>query len=156
MISVRAKRLACGLLMLWALGPAAPVRAQISIGTWVKQPGPSGAGGLTMTVEACCNGGRRLIYRIAGRSDMIMTVESPFDGTDVPVLVGGKPSAETMGIKRLDERHVVAVLKMNGKPYGTSRATLSADGNTLTVETEVTDGVAGQPVGKQTETWLRK
>ena len=151
-----AKRLAGALLVLSALAPAGAVQAQVSIGTWVKQSTASAPGGLTMTVEACCNGGRRLIYRITGRSDIIMTVESPFDGTDVPVLVGGKPSGETMGIKRLDERHVVAVLKMNGKPYGTSRATLSADGNTLTVENEVTAAVAGQPVGKQTETWLRK
>ena len=151
-----AKRLAGALLVLSALAPARAVQAQVSIGTWVKQSTASAPGGLTMTVEACCNGGRRLIYRVTGRSDIIMTVESPFDGTDVPVLVGGKPSGETMGIKRLDERHVVAVLKMNGKPYGTSRATLSADGNTLTVENEVTAAVAGQSVGKQTETWLRK
>ena len=151
-----AKRLAGALLVLAALAPARAVQAQMGIGTWVKQSTGSSQGGLTMTVEACCNGGRRLIYRITGRSEIIMTVESPFDGTEVPVLVGGKPSGETMAIKLLDDHHTSTVLKMNGKAFGTSKATLSADGKTLTVENEVTAAAGGQSVGKQTETWLQK
>ena len=41
-----------------------------------------------------------------------------------------------MAIKRVDATHTVTVLKMNGKPFGTSKATISADGRTLTVENE--------------------
>ena len=108
-----------------------------------------------MTVEACCNGGRRLIYRIVG-VEMLVTIESPFDGSEAPVLVGGKASAETMGIKRVDDHHTIAVLKMNGKTFGTSRAALSADGKTLTVENDYTSTAGGQPIGKQTEIWVRK
>lgn len=109
-----------------------------------------------MTVEACCRGGFRLIYRITGQSDVLMTVDSPMDGTDVPVLVAGKPSGQTMGIKRVDDRHAVSVQKMNGRPVGTSKSTLSADGKTLTVENEYTSAAGGASVGKQTETWVRK
>jgi hypothetical protein len=109
---------------------------------------------MTMTVEACCNGGRRLIYRTTG-SDVVVTVESPFDGSDVPVMIGGKPSGETMGIKRVDANHTVTVLKMNGKMFGTSKATISADGRTLTVENDYTSAAGGQP-GKNMETWVRK
>ena len=57
----------------------------------------------------------------------------------------------TMGIKRVDARHADTVLKMNGQTYGTTKATLSADGKTLTNEIAVTSEARGQPVGKQTE-----
>ena len=63
-----------------------------------------------------------------------MTVDSPMDGREAPVLVGGKPSGETMAIKRVDDRHYSAVVKMNGKPFGTSNGTVSADGKTMTVD----------------------
>jgi hypothetical protein len=86
----------------------------------------------------------------------MMTVESPFDGTDAPIMAGGKPTGGTMGIKRVDDRHTVASLKMKGTIYGTSRATLSPDGKTMTVESEITSASSGQPVGKQTEVWVRK
>jgi hypothetical protein len=33
---------------------------------------------------------------------------------------------------------------------------LSADGRTLTIEDDYTSAAAGQQVGKQTETWIRK
>lgn len=156
MTSVTAKRFLCGVMILWALDSASPLRGQTGIGTWVQQRAASAGGGLTMTVEACCNGGRRLIYRINGRSDVLMTVESPMDGREVPVLVAGKPSGETMAIKLLDDHHTFTVLKMNGQPFGTSKATLSADGKTLTVENDITAAGRGQTVGKQTEVWVRK
>jgi len=153
--SFSAKRVACGVAILWTIGSDSPLRAQISVGTWVQQSGASATGGLTMTVETCCNGGRRLIYRIPG-IDMVMTVESSFDGKDAAVMVGGKASGQTMGIKRVDDHHTVAVLKLNGKTFGTSKSTLSADGRTLTVENDYTSTAGGRPVGKQTETWVRK
>lgn len=148
-------RSACAVAIASVVLLVRPVNAQIEIGTWLKTSNTA-AGGLTMTVEACCNGGRRLVYRVTGQSAPLMTVESPMDGTEVPVLVGGKPSGETMAIKRVDARHTVTVLKMNGKDFGTSRATLSADGKTLTVENEVTFAAGGQTPGKQTETWIRQ
>lgn len=87
---------------------------------------------MTMTVEMCCGGGRRLTYRIAmNGNEMIMVVESALDGSDAPVIIGGKPSGETMAIRQIDDHHAMAVLKMNGQPFGTAKGTLSADGKTL-------------------------
>jgi hypothetical protein len=87
---------------------------------------------------------------------MVLTVESQLDGRDAPVMLGGKPSGETMAIKLVDDHHTTAVLKMNGKIFGTSKGTLSPDGKILTVEDDFTSAVGGQPVGKQTETWVRQ
>lgn len=151
------QRFACAAAMLCAVGVPRPARAQLSIGTWARADAPSdGTPRLAMTVEACCNGGRRIVYRVEGQSAILMTIDSPMDGTEVPVMVGGKPSGETMAIKLVDPLHSVTIIKMGGKPFGTSRATLSADGNTLTVENEISQPQAGQPAGKATEKWTRR
>jgi hypothetical protein len=147
---------AVALSMLWALATASVLHAQLGLGTWVRQS-PSTAGTeLVMTVEACCAGGRRLIYRVGDAGPELMTIESPLDGTDVPVLAAGKPTGQTMGIKRVDDRHTTTVLKMNGRTFGTSKATLSADGRTLTVENDVSVAGADRAAGKQTEIWVRR
>ena len=85
-----------------------------------------------------------------------MTVETHLDGTEAPVFLGGKPSGETMAIKRIDDHHAETVMTMNGKPFGTSKATLSADGKTLTVENDFTITVGNQLPGRTTETWVRQ
>jgi len=85
-----------------------------------------------------------------------MVIETLLDGSDAPALIGGKPSGETLAIRQIDDRHATAVLKMNGKPFGTAKGTLSADRKTLTVEDDFTSTAGGQQVGKQTETWIRK
>jgi len=158
MTRVHLRRIAYIAAMLCALGPASPARAQVGIGTWVRTAGPQTPGKITMTVEACCNGGRRLIWRfsIPDQPVQTMLVESPFDGREVPVLLNGKPSGETMAIKVVDARHTSCVVKMNGKPFGTSKGTISADGRTLTVENDFSGSVGGNPAGKHTETWVRK
>jgi hypothetical protein len=156
MTKVATRQLMCGVVVLLALGISRPARAQLGLGTWVKTS-DAGEGRLTMTVEPCCHGGFRLAYRINGRGEPLMTIDSAMDGSEAPVLAGGKPTGETMAIKRIDERHTVTVLKMNGKMFGTSRSALSADGKTLTVENEITSASApGQAVGKQTEIWVKK
>jgi hypothetical protein len=136
------------------------IAADGAIGTWIRQAGAgaSAGGQMTMTVEPWGANGRKLTYRVKGQggTDMILTVESPMDGTDAPVLLNGKPSGETMGIKRVDSHHSVTVLKMNGQQFGISRATLSPDGKTITVENEITAQAGGRQPGKATETWLRK
>jgi hypothetical protein len=45
---------------------------------WLQQSGPN-AGNITMTVEACCNGGYRLTYRFNGHSETTMVVDSALD-----------------------------------------------------------------------------
>jgi hypothetical protein len=155
--SLTAKRVVCVLVIFCALDWASSVRAQISIGTWVLTDALEGVGKLSMTIEACCgSAGRRIVYRVVGHDDVFMSIDSAMDGSEAPVLVGGKPTGETMAIKRVDDHHAVSVLRMNGKMFGTSKATISADGKTLTVENEITDAVQGHRVGKRTETWQRK
>ena len=141
------KRFIAGVAFLTAVGWAGHAHAQYSAGsTWVRTD-PQGKG-ITMTLEACCNGGLRLIMQ-APQAATTLTADSPMDGTDVPVLVGGQPSGQTMAIKRLDDRHYSAVMKMGGKPIGTSNGTVSADGKTMTVES-VTGAM------KIIESWVRK
>jgi hypothetical protein len=148
-------RWALGIIAFCAIGSASPASAQVGVGTWTRQGAQAAGQPLTMTVEACCGAGRRLIYRIPG-IDAIMTVESPFDGSEVPVLLGGRPSGETMAIKQTDGRHWTTVLKMNGQLFGTSKATLSADERTITVENDMTATAGTNPAGKSTETWVKK
>lgn len=150
-----ARRLAWGIALL-ALVPVTSLKAQVGVGTWVRKATPS-MPAITMTVEACCNGGRRLTYHLdINGTEMILLVESPFDGSDAEVLIGGKPSGETMAITRVDDHHLATVVKMNGKPFGTSKATLSPDGKMLTVFNDFASSTAGAPAGKFTEVWMRK
>jgi hypothetical protein len=90
---------------------------------------------------------------MGGQPASTMTVDSPMNGTEVPALVGGKPTGSTMAIKRVDDHHYTAILKMNGQLFGTSTGTVSADNKTMTV-----DGVmgTGSQAQKTTETWVRK
>jgi hypothetical protein len=113
--------------------------------------------GLTMTVEDCCTGGRRLIFRITlGKKTQTMMVESRFDGSDATVLIDGKPNGETMALKRVDERRTTTVFKRNGKVFRTSTAIESTSRTTLTVENEFIDTGNGRVTGKMTETYVRK
>ena len=145
----------CVLVVLFALtSGGSSLQAQFSVGTWV-QTGP--LKGLTMTVEDCCNGGRRLIFHIpVGQKTQTMIVESRFDGSDAPVLVDGKPDGETLALKRVDARRTTTVFKRNGKVFRTSTSSESADHMTLTVENEFIDTGNGQVTGKMTETYARK
>ena len=149
------RRLIGSLVFLTAMLWANHAHAQFAAGsTWVRTDGA--AKGITLTLEACCNGGLRLIYKIPPMGDqptVTMTVDSPMDGTEAPSVVGGKPSGQTMAVKRVDARHYTAVVKMGGKPFGTSAGTVSADGKTMTVET-VSEG--GGQTQKVIETWVRK
>ena len=143
-------RFIASLSFLWAVSWASPAHAQIGVGEWVRTD--KDGGGMTMTVEACCKGGYRLTYRIPignGQPALIVTVDLPMDGTEVPTMSAGKPTGQTMSAKRIDDRHYTGVVKQNGKITLTNTATLSADGKTLTVE----DKVAGLTV---TETWAKK
>ena len=87
---------------------------------------------------------------------MVLTLVSALDGNDAPLLIDGKPSGETMAVKLVDKRHAVTTAKMNGKPFGTSKATFSEDFKTLTVENDNSGAVGGMPAGKSTEIWLRQ
>jgi hypothetical protein len=149
------KRACCRLAFLFVIAWADQVHAQLGVGTvWVRTD--SAGKGITLTVEACCNGGLRLVYRIpsvGGKPATTLTVNSPMDGTEVPALIGGNPSGETMAIKRIDDHHYYTVVKMDGKPFGTTKGTVAADNKTMTGESVFQ---AGGQVIKTTETWEQK
>lgn len=150
-----AGRLIGVLALLIAAGSASQVHAQLGVGTtWVRTDAPGK--GIVLNVEACCNGGLRLVYHIpamGGQPAMTMSVDSPMNGTAVPALLAGKPSGETMAIKRVDDHHLTAVLKMNGQPFGTYSGTISPDNKSMTVDSVYGTGSQTQKI---TETWVRK
>lgn len=126
-------------------------------GTWVLREAHPG-GQLTMNVEEVGTGWK-VTYKVVGpgapgASDSFLM--TPLDGKDVPVLIDGKPSGQTMAIKKLDSHHTVNVTKFQGKVIGTAKAELSTNGKVITVETEYPDSNPGAPAGKQTAYWDRK
>src|SRR5262245_49044425 len=114
---VPASRQVIGIVVsLMVLGWGSRAHAQLGVGKWESTDAEGK--GTTMSVEPCCNGGFRRTYQVpttGGQPTMAMTVDSPMNGTEVPALVAGKPSGETMAIKRLDDHHYSAVVKMSGK-----------------------------------------
>ena len=154
MRSVTTKRSICCIVLLLVASWTNYAHAQLGAGTTWLRTDAQGKG-ITMTLEACCNGGLRFVWQIpmGGQPASTMTVDSPMDGREVPALVGGKPSGETMAIKRVDDRHYSAVVKMNGQLFGTSKGTVSPDGKSMTVESAFQGG--GQ-FTKIIETWVRK
>ena len=84
-----------------------------------------------------------------------MTLQTPLDGSETPFLVNGKPTGQTYAGKRVDSRHTTGVIRMNGKALGTSKAELSTDGKTITVENDNTSG-SGGAAGKRIEHWDKR
>lgn len=145
---------ACVITVFFVPAFVGSLQAQFSVGTWVQTAPMKG---LTMNVDQCCNGGRRLTFHLTiGQKTQTVTVESRFDGSDAPQLVDGKPTGETMALKRVDERRTTTVFKRNGKVFRTSTATESADRMTMIVENEFLDSGDGRVTGKMTETYVRK
>ena len=123
-------------------------------GTWILREPPQG-GRLTMTVEEVGTGWK-LTYKVVGPAapgTIVSTVLTQLDGKDVPVLVEGKPSGQTMGIKKIDSRHTVGVVKFQGKEMGVSKGEISPDGKVLRVET---DYAPSNPIGKEIQYWDRQ
>src|SRR5258706_4521825 len=145
------------LTLLFCAMPVAVHAMDVAIGTWQKRD-PKGVA-MIMTIERA-GAGLKITYRFPGATakgleNMTMTIVSPLDGSEAPVLLNDKPSAETMAIKRIDGSHSVTVVKMGGQPFGTSRAELSADGKTIKVENETAVSPPGKP-DKTIEYWDRR
>ena len=123
-------------------------------GTWVVREPPQG-GRITMTVEEVGTGWK-LTYKVVSPDapgSLVSTLLTPLDGKDVPVLVEGKPSGQTMGIKKIDSRHTVGVVKFQGKEMGISKGELSPNGKVLKVETDYADS---NPIRKEIQYWDRQ
>jgi hypothetical protein len=121
-------------------------------GTWVRRnPLPGGA--IALTVEAV-GSGRKLTYKFADPS-MVMTIVTQLDGRDAPVLLNGQPTGQTMAIKRIDDRHLFAVVKFQGNEGSHAKSELSADGKVLKVENMPPSGAAAGQVF-EIEYWDKK
>jgi len=139
-------------LLLTGASPAAA--ADSPVGTWVKKA-EAGKPGMTLDIEQWSPGKAKLTWHVA-QANMVLTIVSALDGTFAPLLLNGKPSGETMSIKLIDRRHATGVVKMNGKPFGTSKSTFSEDFKTMTVENDFSESMGGNQAGKSTEVWTRK
>ena len=73
------ERLIGVLAFLVVVGGASQVHAQLGVGTtWVRTDAQGK--GIVLNVEACCNGGLRLIYHVpttGGQPALTMSVDSP-------------------------------------------------------------------------------
>jgi hypothetical protein len=140
---------------LFSLMGASPATAADSpIGTWVKKA-EAGKAVMTLTIEEWGPGKVKLTWRIS-EVNMVLTLVATPDGSYAPLLVNGKPSGETMSIKMVDKRHATGTVKLNGKPFGTSKSTFSEDFKTMTVENDFSETAGGHSAGKSTEVWIRK
>ena len=92
------------------------------MGTWILREAEPG-GELTLKIEEM-SGGWKLTYKVIGPGApgaSYTTVETTLDGKDVPVMIDGNTSGQTMGITKVDEQHTVNVIKYEGKEIGTSK-----------------------------------
>jgi hypothetical protein len=117
-------------------GSADPV-----IGTWklnaAKSTGASIPKSETRTYAAASDG-IKLTYKRVGADGAESTVESTYkyDGNDYPVK--GSSDFDTLSVKRVDAHTIESSQKKMGKPVGTTRRTVSADGKTLTLASKLT------------------
>ncbi|MEP6957498.1 MAG: hypothetical protein ABI980_02110 [Nitrospirota bacterium] len=111
-----------------------------------------------MTLEEVGTGWK-LTYKIVtpdAPGTIYMTAVTQLDGKDVPSMVDGKPTGQTMGIRKIDSRHAVGMVKFQGKEMGISKSELSPDGKVLKVEIDYKDSNPTGSVGKQIQYWDRK
>ena len=76
MTTVKAKRLARG-IAIFAILWATPLYAQLEVGTWVRTPTKAMPDSMTMKIEVCCGGGRRLTYSIAAGKQATLMSSKP-------------------------------------------------------------------------------
>ena len=79
------------------------------------------------------------VYDMVGTRGGVTHIEwtGRFDGRDYPVQ--GVDYVMTNAYQRIDDRGYEITVKVDGRPAATTRATVSADGNTLTVVTRERD-----------------
>lgn len=73
----------------------------------------------------------------ADGSKMAFTYTAELDGKDYPLT--GHPMADTISLKRIDERNGEGTLKKAGKPVIHVKRSISADGKTMTLTIKGTD-----------------
>ncbi len=75
--------------------------------------------------------GWKLISKVVGpdaTGTIYSTVLTQLDGKEVPLLVNGKLSGQTMAIKKIDSRYTVTDVKFQGKEMAISKSERSCGG----------------------------
>jgi hypothetical protein len=101
----------------------------------------------------------KLTHKVIGPTapaSTVSTILTPLNGKEVPVLVNGKPSGQTMRIQKIDSHHTVTVMMFHGRERSVSKSEISPDGKVLTVETEYPTSNPIGLAGKQIERWNRQ
>ena len=103
--------------------------------------------------------GVKITYRMLGpdgkaMNQSVLTLVTALDGKEVPMMIDGKESGQTMAVLRTDANHASTIIKMQGKDFGRSTTELSPDGKTMKVENDFS--AIDASAGKQTEYWDKK
>jgi hypothetical protein len=130
------------------------IAADAAIGTWKLNvaksrysPGPPPKSAI-FTYEAIGEGIRRTGETVNADGQTIsFEYTAQYDGKDYPIR--GNPNADTVSLKRVNDRTVEATLKKNGKVTTTVRRVVSSDGKTLTLTMTGTNA-QGQTVNNVT------
>ena len=131
---------------------AIETRTTLPVGTWkvdlaksTFKPGPAPTVAGTITIEPSGGSMKTTIHGSdpEGKPMHSETVWM-FDGKDHPVKGAPVPDA-TAAYKRIDERTFEVSSKAGGKPFMTTRVTVSADGKTMTA-TQTGQNPEGQSV----------
>jgi hypothetical protein len=153
------------ILVAWTLAaiampPGAAAQASAPwFGTWRLNPersqqrtAPSPYKRVTLRIEPAGDG-LTVIYDMVGVRGGVTHVEwtGRFDGRDYPVQ--GVDYVLTNAYRRIDDRSYEITVKVDGAPAALARATVSADGQTLTVTTTEKD--AGGTMGVTTTVYER-
>jgi hypothetical protein len=113
---------------------------------------------LTMTLEEV-GSGWKITMRVpvpntqGTATASVMTIDAALDGKDAPTLVDGKQSAQSMQIRKIDDRHTITIMKLNGQQSGISKSELSADGRTITTENDYSVSGPSGAANKQIQHW---
>ena len=101
-------------------------------GTWKVKPPKGGVSSSTARVEAD-NQHIKLDQQFLDDKGRSYTVscDAKFDGKDHPVT--GSSEFDSVSVKRVNERRIIATWKKSGKRVGTSDVRVSKDGNSQTV-----------------------
>ena len=126
------------------------VAADLAVGTWKLNiskskfsPGPPPQSA-TVTYEETANGIKRTGEAVNSEGNKIsFEYTAQHDGKDYPV--SGSPNADTISLKRVNDRTVESTLKKDGKVVTTVRRVVSPDGKTMTLNISGTNA-QGQKV----------
>lgn len=131
--------LVAGIVGLSLAPDSAAQAAKELAGTWklnaaksTFSPGPPPKT-MTVTYTAVEPNGMKIVVDVtpADGAPQHWEMAAAYDGKEAPVK--GNPNADTVSIKRIDDRTAESTFTKGGKVTATNRRTLSADGKTLTV-----------------------